>query len=74
MVADSVFGITAPPPPIKKSMVTALQIGNATIRNTKSEKLPGITIDSKLTFNEHVKNLCQKASQNCMHWRELPTI
>ena len=41
----------------------SIQIGNETIRNTKSDKLLGITIDSKLTFNEHVKNLCQKASQ-----------
>ena len=46
-----------------RNIDVSIKIGNATIRNTNSEKLLGITIDSKLTFNEHVKNLCQKASQ-----------
>ena len=31
--------------------------------NSKSEKLLGITIDNNLTFNEHVFNLCKKATQ-----------
>ena len=31
--------------------------------NNKSEKLLGITIDNKLTFDEHVSNICDKASQ-----------
>ena len=33
------------------------------IPNSKSQKLLGITIDNKLLFNEHVSNLCRKASQ-----------
>ena len=47
----------------RRNIDVSIKIGNATIRNTNSEKLLGITIDSKLTFNEHVKNLCKKASQ-----------
>ena len=33
------------------------------ITNSKREKLLGITIDNKLSFNEHVSGLCTKASQ-----------
>ena len=33
------------------------------IKNTKSQKLLGITIDKKVTFDEHVSNLCDKASR-----------
>ena len=33
------------------------------IKNSKSERLLGITIDSNLKFDEHVRNLCSKASQ-----------
>ena len=33
------------------------------ISNSKSEKLLGVTIDSKLNFDEHVSRLCNKASQ-----------
>ena len=34
-----------------------------TIPNSKSEKLLGVTIDSKLNFDEHVWRLCDKATQ-----------
>ena len=33
------------------------------ITNSKREKLLGITIDNKPSFNEHVSSLCTKASQ-----------
>ena len=33
------------------------------IQGSKSEKLLGIQLDCNLTFNEHVENLCKKASQ-----------
>ena len=41
----------------------SIQIENFIIRNSKSKKLLGITIDNKLTFDEHVSSLCDKASQ-----------
>ena len=40
-----------------------IHLGNEIITNSKSEKLLGVTIDHKLTFNEHVSNLCNKANQ-----------
>ena len=33
------------------------------VSSTCSEKLLGIKIDNKLTFEEHVEELCKKASQ-----------
>ena len=42
--------------------VTA-KIGNEIIQSSTSVKLLGITIDNKLTFNDHVTKLCNKASK-----------
>ena len=33
------------------------------LKNSKSQKLLGIEIDNKLTFSDHVKGICTKASQ-----------
>ena len=38
-------------------------IGNFSIKNTKYQKLLGLTIDNKQTFKNNVTNLCSKASQ-----------
>ena len=40
-----------------------IKIGNATIEETKKAKLLGITLDSKLNFEEHIKNLCKEAGK-----------
>ena len=40
-----------------------LNIGASQISESESEKLIGVTIDSKLNFNLHVIQLCVKASQ-----------
>ena len=41
----------------------SIRIENFIIPNSKSKKLLGVAIDSKLTFDEHVNYLCDKASQ-----------
>ena len=40
-----------------------LNLDDLIIKNSKSEKLLGVNIDNFLTFNEHVSELCKKASQ-----------
>ena len=40
-----------------------LNINHIQIKSSKEEKLLGITIDNKLTFQTHVNNLCNKVSQ-----------
>ena len=41
----------------------SINIDGYQITNSKCEKLLGIIIDNKLSFNEHVSKLCTKASQ-----------
>ena len=33
------------------------------MKNSKEQKVLGVTIDDKLTFKSHIKNFCKKASQ-----------
>ena len=41
----------------------AILIGDEEITGSKPVKLLGISIDNKLSFNEHVANICKKANQ-----------
>ena len=40
-----------------------IKVGDELIWETSKEKLLGLTIDKNLNFNEHVHNICKKASQ-----------
>ena len=42
--------------------VTA-KIGEFDVKNSREEKLLGVKIDSKLSFENHVSSFCKKASQ-----------
>ena len=46
-----------------KNLDFKININNNEIFNSENEKLLGITIDNKLSFNNHVTNLCKKATQ-----------
>ena len=46
-----------------KTKKIEINICNEKISNSSHEKLLGVTIDHKLNFEEHVQNLCKKASQ-----------
>ena len=41
----------------------SIKVESFNISNSLSQKLLGIKIDSKLTFNSHAEDLCKKASQ-----------
>ena len=41
----------------------ATKIGEFDVKNTREEKLLGIKIDTKLSFENHIFFLCKKASQ-----------
>ena len=42
---------------------TQINLNGLSIKSSNCEKLLGIKIDNRLTFNEHVKTLCKKTSQ-----------
>ena len=37
--------------------------GNISLKNSKEEVILGLAIDNKLSFDNHVKNVCRKGSQ-----------
>ena len=41
----------------------SITLGQHEIHNSNNQKLLGVIIDNKLTFNEHVTSLCKKATQ-----------
>ena len=41
----------------------SVKIENEIIKNSLQEKLLGIVVNNRLTFNPHVKNLCKKAGE-----------
>ena len=43
--------------------LTGIQIGNFSVKNSGSEKLLGVNIDSKLNLDCHVSHLCNKANK-----------
>ena len=47
----------------KKNEHIWAKVGNEKIWDSNPVKLLGITIDNKLKFNEHVTNICMKASR-----------
>ena len=40
-----------------------VRVGEYEVTNSKSQKLLGVTIDNRLTFDDHVTSICTKASQ-----------
>ena len=46
-----------------KSNEVSVKIGEANVKESKEEKLLGIIFDQTLSFKQHVKTLCKKASQ-----------
>ena len=47
----------------KQENNSTLGLGNEVTTSNRSEKLLGVTIYHKLTFNEHVENHCIKANK-----------
>ena len=47
----------------EKSNKVSVKIGEANVKERKEEKLLGIIFDQTLSFKQHVKTLCKKASQ-----------
>ena len=51
---------------------TESQVGESVIKNTTCEKLRGIKIDYKLTFDEHISGLGKKAANRVTSYMSLP--
>ena len=55
---------------LRDKKVHQVDICDEKLSSTCSEKLLGIKIDNKLTFQEHVEELCKKTSQKVSVWQE----
>ena len=47
----------------KNSNTDNFLFGNLYLHNSNEEVILDITIDNKLTFDSHIKNICKKAGQ-----------
>ena len=45
----------------------AVNFGNISLKNSKEEVILGLAIDNKLSFDNHVKKICRKASQTMVY-------
>ena len=48
---------------VTRDTVVTAKIGEFHAKNSREEKILGVKIDSKLSFENHVSSLCKKASQ-----------
>ena len=48
---------------ISTNNAVKIKIGNLDITNSKCEKLLGVKFDHKLSFDDHISELCKKASR-----------
>ena len=53
-------------------MNAKFSLPSCTLENSNSQKLLGVTIDRKLNCNEHVTNLCDKASKKIQALKNFP--
>ena len=56
---------------VSTNKLTEIQIGDFTTKNSASEKLLSVNIDTKLNFDCHVNHLCNKANKKL---RELARV
>lgn len=47
----------------KEEKETSITIKDTTIKNSSFKTLPGVLIENKLIFNDHVCKLCEKTSK-----------
>ena len=47
----------------KNEETDTFNFGNISLKDNKKEVISGLTIDNKLSFDNHVKKICRKASQ-----------
>ena len=48
---------------VTRDTYVTTKIGEFDVKNSRKEKLLGVKIDSKLSFENHISSLCEKASQ-----------
>ena len=47
-----------------------VKVGEFDVKSSREEKLLGVKIDTKLSFENHVSSFCKKTSESYMHSQE----
>ena len=55
---------------ISTNNTVKMKIGHFDIANSRNEKLLGVKFNSKLTFDDHISELCKKLVGKYMHYQE----
>ena len=56
--------------PVTRDTDVTAKIGEFDVKSSREEKLLGVKIDTKLSFENHVSSFCKKTSESYMHSQE----
>ena len=56
--------------PVTRDADVTAKIGEFDVKNSREEKLLGVKIDSKLSFENHVSSLAKRQAKSYMHSQE----
>lgn len=69
--ADKTVSMTYLPKNISENSSPLIRLGNKTIQHANNVKFLGLTMESKMTFEQHIDKICSKLASSCFLIRQL---